>query len=59
MMLLNYFRVFGWIFGKRDKNQQLWVTFRVLCHGVGIPCSNVGPHQGVASPCRGVAEREV
>ena len=33
--------------------------FGVLRSGVGIPLNNVGPHQGVACPRHGMAEREV
>ena len=44
-------------FWKRGRNQQIWANFEVLRRGVGIPRSNVGPHQGVACPRRGMAER--
>ena len=33
-------------------------NFEVLCHGVGIPRSNVSPRQGVACPRHGTAKRE-
>ena len=61
--VMNHLRVvFGDAFGlfwgfwsdfwKKGRNQQIWVIFGVLRHGVGIPRSSVGPR-------RGVAEREV
>ena len=50
MMLLDYFGVFFWISGKRDKFSKIWSNFRVLCIGVGIPRSSVGPRQGMACP---------
>ena len=28
---------------KKEQNQQIWVNFGVLRHGVGIPRSSVGP----------------
>ena len=34
-------------------------NFGVLRYGVRIPRNNVGPHQGVACPRRGVAERRL
>ena len=40
-----------------DKISKIWAISRVLCQGVGIPRSSVGPHQGLACPCRGVAKR--
>ena len=52
MMLLDYFRVFSWIYGKRDEISKIWANFGVLCHGVGIPRSSVGPR-------RDLVEREV
>ena len=52
MMLLDYFGVFGWIYGKRDEISKIWSNFEVLYRGVGIPRSSIGPR-------RGVAEREV
>ena len=48
MMLLDYFGVFGWIFGKMDEISKIWANFRVLRRNVGIPRSSVGPRQGVA-----------
>ena len=33
-------------------------NFGVLRRDIGIPCSSVGPYQGVACPHHGVAERE-
>ena len=59
MMLLDYFRVFGWISGKRDKINKIWANFRVLHYDMGIPRSSVGPLQGMACPRHGVAERDV
>ena len=58
MMLLDYFVVFGWIFGKMDEISKIWANFGVLHRSVGIPCSSVGPRQGVEGPCRGVVKRE-
>ena len=52
MMLLDYFRVFSWIYGKRDEISKIWANFGVLCHSVGIPRSSVGPRHGLV-------EREV
>ena len=57
MMLLDYLRVFCRISGKMDENSKIWAISGVLRRGVGIPRSSVGPSQGVACPCRGVAER--
>ena len=48
MMLLDYFGVLGWIFGKKGRNQQIWANFGVLRRDVGILRNSVGPHQGVA-----------
>ena len=44
---------------KKGRNQQIWENFGVLCSGVGIPHSSVGPLQGVACPRRSMAEKEV
>ena len=52
MMFLDYFGVFGWIYGKRDEINKIRENFGVLRHGLGIPHSNIGPR-------RGMAEREV
>ena len=66
MMLLDYFGVFGCIFGKMDEISKIWAVSRVIRRGVGIPCNSVGPRRGVAErglgeasgmPRRGVAER--
>ena len=57
MMLLDYFRVFGWISRKKTKSANLG-NFGVLCYGVGILCSSVSPHQGAACPRHGAAVRE-
>ena len=54
--VLDYFGVFGWISGKRDEIIKIWANFGVLRRGIGIPCSSIGPHQGVAR-CS-VAKRE-
>ena len=59
MMLVDYFGVFSWISRKRDKISKNLGNFGVLRHGVGIPRNSIGPHQGVACPCRGVAESGV
>ena len=48
MMLLDYFGVFCWISGKMDEISKIWANFEVLCRGVGIPHSSVGPRHGVA-----------
>ena len=48
MMLLDYFGVFGWIFGKMDEIIKIWAISGVLRRGVGIPHNSVGPRQGVA-----------
>ena len=45
MMLLDYVGVFGWIYGKREEISKSGKFW--------------GPHQGVACPHCGVAEREV
>ena len=37
---------------------KIWENYRVLRCGVGTLHSNVGPRQGVACPCCGVAEKE-
>ena len=42
MMFLDYFGVFGWIYGKRNEISKIWANFGVLSHDVGIP-----PRQGV------------
>ena len=57
MMLLDYFGVFGWIYGKMDKISKIWAISGVLRCSVGIPRSSVGPCQGVARPRRGVVEK--
>ena len=57
MMLLDYFGVFSWISGKRDKINKSG-NFRGPTRGVGISRSNIGPRQGVACPRHDVAERE-
>ena len=49
MMLLDYFRVFGWIYGKRDEINQIWAISRVLRHGVGIPRSGVAEREAWTS----------
>ena len=59
MMLLDYFGVFNWIYGKRDEISKIKANFKVLLRGIGIPRSSVDPRQGMAFPRRGVAEREV
>ena len=59
MMLLDYFRVFSWIYGKRDEISKYEKISGLLRRGVGIPHSSVSPRQGVACPRYGVAEREV
>ena len=59
MMLLDYFGVFGWIYGKMDEISKIWAISGVLRRGVGIPRSSIGPRQGVACPRGDVAEREV
>ena len=53
------FGVFCWISGKRDEISKIWANFGVLRRDVGIPCSNVGPRQGIACPRSGVAERRL
>ena len=40
--------VFGWIYGKMDEIIKIWANYRVLCRGVGIPTSSVGPRHRVA-----------
>ena len=57
MMLLDYFGVFSWIYGKMDEINKIWVISRVLRRGIGIPRNCVGPCQDVACPCQGMAER--
>ena len=59
MMLLDYFGVFRWVFGKMDEINKIWANFEILCRGVGIPRSNVSPRQGVTCPHRGMAERRL
>ena len=44
--------VFGWFSRKMDESG-------VLPREVGIPCTSIGPRQGMACPHRGVAKREV
>ena len=38
---------------------KIWANYKVLRSGIGIPRSSVGPRQGVACPCRGVAKRRL
>ena len=57
MMLLDYFGVFGWIYGKGTKLANLG-NFKVLRHDVGIPRSSVSPCQGVAWTRHDTIERE-
>ena len=57
MMLLDYFGVFCWISGKMDEISKIWAISGALRCGVGIPRSSVGLSQGMAFPCRGVAEK--
>ena len=57
MTLLDYFGVFGWIYGKGTKSENLG-NFGVLRHDVGIPRSNVSPRQGVSWPRHDATERE-
>ena len=59
MMLLDYFGIFGWIFGKMDEISKIWAISGVLRCDVGIPCNNTSPRQGVACPRHGVTESEV
>ena len=37
MMLVDYFRVFSWISGKKGQNKKNLGNYRVLRRGVGIP----------------------
>ena len=48
MMLLDYFGVFGCIYGKIDEISKIWAISGVLRRSVGIPCNSVGPHRGMA-----------
>ena len=57
MMLLDYFGVFGCIYGKMDEINKIWAISRVRCRDIGIPHNSVGPRQGMECPRCGVVER--
>ena len=57
-MLLDYVGFLVGFLEKWMKSTNLG-KFGVLRCGVVIPCSSIGPCQGVACPCRGVVERKV
>ena len=55
MMLLDYFGVFVWIYGKIDEIRKIWAISGVLRHDVGIPtqqCRSM-PRHGMSTPWRG------
>ena len=53
-----YFFILVGFLEKWAKSCKIGQTVGVLCRGVGIPHSSIGPRQGVACPRRGVAKRE-
>ena len=59
VILLDYIGVFGWISRKNDEISKILANFGVLRRGIGIPPSSVGPRQGMACPCCGVAKRRL
>ena len=49
--------VFGWISRKMEEISKIWANYGVLCYGVGALRSSIGPHQGMACPRCGMAEK--
>ena len=48
---------FGRISGKMDEISKIWAISGDLRSRVGSPHNNVGPRQGMACPCHGMAKR--
>ena len=59
MMLLEYLRLFGWVFRKMDKIIKNLGNFGVLRRGVETPRCSEGPRHGVACPRCGMAEKRI